>query len=47
MTHADTGAETASTTATGSAQDGLSRRAIYLHGSLAIPLAIYGYPLAI
>ena len=30
-----------------SAHDGLSRRAIYLHGSLAIPLAIYGYPLAI
>ncbi len=30
-----------------SAHEGLGKRAIYLHGSLAIPLAIYGYPLAI
>lgn len=47
MTTADPGAETATATQPASASEGLTRRAIYLHGSLAIPLAIYGYPLAI
>lgn len=46
MTTADPGAGAAATQPA-SAKDGLTRRAIYLHGSLAIPLAIYGYPLAI
>ncbi len=47
MTTAETGAETAAASTSGSAHEGLSRRAIYLHGSLAIPLAFYGYPLAV
>ena len=47
MTTADPGAKAAAATQPESAQQGLTRRAIYLHGSLAIPLAIYGYPLAI
>ena len=47
MTTADSGAALAAATTSPSAHEGLSRRAIYLHGSLAIPLAIYGYPLAI
>lgn len=47
MTTVGTGAKTDLDVPRTSAHDGLSRRAIYLHGSLAIPLAIYGYPLAI
>ena len=47
MATADDAAETVAVATPASAHDGLTRRAIYLHGSLAIPLAIYGYPLAI
>ncbi len=47
MAIVDPNARGAALAAPASAHDGLSRRAIYIHGSLAIPLAIYGYPLAI
>ena len=47
MATADEAAQTVAVATPASAHDGLTRRAIYLHGSLAIPLSFYGYPLAV